>query len=237
MREAPPWRVLPNGPLEKLEDNLWEVEGTIPGMPLNRRMTLVRLADGSIVVHNAICLKEEEQAEIERWGRIGYIIVPNGFHRIDAARYAARYPDAKVLCPDPARKAASKVVRIDGNLTEIPMDPGLSVEKLAGESIEEAVLIARSGSGRTSLVFNDSLMNLPRYPGFKGWLYQALGSTGAPKVTPLIKLYGVKDKAALRAHLERLAALPGLVRAIPGHGAVVEGAGTADVMRGVAAAV
>lgn len=237
MREAPPWRVLPNGPLEKLEDNLWEVEGTVPGMPLNRRMTLVRLQDGSIVVHNAICLKEEEQQEIERWGTIRYIIVPSGFHRMDAPRYAARYPDAKVLCPDAARKGASKVVRVDGNLSEIPKDPGLTVETLEGESIQEAVLIARSGSGRTSLVFNDTLMNLPRYPGFKGWLYQVIGSTGAPKVTPLLKMYAVKDKAALKAHLERLAALPHLVRAIPGHGAVVEGESTADVMRSVAAAV
>jgi hypothetical protein len=237
MREAPPWRVLPNGPLEKLEDNLWEVEGSVPGMPLNRRMTLVRLADGSIVVHNAICLKEEEQLEIERWGHVRYIVVPSGFHRMDAGRYAARYPDAKVLCPDPARKAASKVVRIDGNLSEIPSDPGLSVETLEGENIEEAVLIARSGNGHTSLVFNDSLMNLPRYPGFKGLLYRLMGSTGAPKVTPLMKLYGVKDKAALKAHLGRLAELPGLVRAIPGHGAVVSGAETADVMRSVADAV
>jgi hypothetical protein len=235
MREAPPWRVLPNGPLEKLEDNLWEVEGTVPGMPLNRRMTLVRLQEGSIVVHNAICLKEEEQLEIERWGKVAYIIVPSGFHRMDAPRYAARYPEAKVLCPDPARKGASKVVRVDGNLSEIPGDPGLSVETLDGESIQEAVLIARSAGGRTSLVFNDSLMNLPRYPGFKGWVYRAMGSTGAPKVTPLMKVYGVKDKAALRAHLARLAGLPGLVRAIPGHGAVVEGATTPDVMRNVAA--
>jgi hypothetical protein len=99
------------------------------------------------------------------------------------------------------------------------------------------VLIARSGSGHTSLVFNDSLMNLPVYPGFKGFLYKVMGSTGAPKVTPLMKMYAIKDRAALRAHLERLAALPGLIRAIPGHGAVVEGETTADVMRGVAAAV
>ena len=86
-------------------------------------------------------------------------------------------------------------------------------------------------------MFNDSLMNLPRYPGFKGWLYQAMGSTGAPKVTPLLKMYAVKDKAALRAHLARLAALPNLVRAIPGHGAVVEGESTAEVMSSVAAGV
>lgn len=237
MREAPPWRVLPNGPLEKLEDNLWEVEGSMPGSPINRRMTLVRLQDGSIVVHNAICLKEEEQLELERWGTVRYIIVPNGLHRMDAPRYAARYPGAKVLCPDPARKGAGKVVRVDGNLSELPADPGLAVETLEGERIQEAVFIVRSGGGRTTLVFNDSLMNLPRYPGFKGWLIHAVGSTGAPKVTPLIKLYGVKNKAALRAHLSRLAALPNLARAIPGHGAVVEGGATADVMGSVAAAV
>jgi hypothetical protein len=237
MRQPPAWRVLPNGPLEKLEDNLWEVEGTLPGMPLNRRMTLVRLEDGSIVVHNAICLKEEDQLEIERWGTVRYIIVPSGFHRMDAPRYAARYPEAKVLCPDPARKAASQVVRVDGNLAAIPADPGLSVETLEGERIQEAVLIARSGGGRTSLVFNDSLMNLPAYPGFKGWVLRAMGSTGAPKVTPLMKVYAVKNKAALKAHLERLAALPNLVRAIPGHGAVVEGETTAAVMQRVAAAV
>lgn len=237
MREAPPWRVLPNGPLEKLEDNLWEVEGSLPGMPLNRRMTLVRLQDGSIVVHNAICLKEEDQQEIERWGTIRYVIVPSGFHRMDAPRYAVRYPGAQVLCPDPAKKAASKVVRVDGNLSAIPKDPGLTVETLDGESIEEAVLIARSGSGRTSLVFNDTLMNLPRYPGFMGFVYKAMGSTGAPKVTPLMKVFAVKDKALLKAHLERLAALPGLVRAIPGHGAVVEGERTPEVMLSVAATV
>jgi hypothetical protein len=237
MQQAPPWRVLPNGPLEKLEDNLWEVEGSMPGIPFNRRMTLVRLQDGSIVVHNAICLKEEEQREIERWGTIRYVIVPSGFHRMDAPRYAARYPDAKVLCPDAARKGASKVVRVDGNLSEIPPDPGLTVETLEGASIQEAVLIARSGAGRTSLVFNDFLMNLPRYPGFKGWMLRAMGSTGAPKVTPLMKVYAVKNKPALKAHLERLAALPNLVRAIPGHGAVVEGPTTTEVMHGVAAAV
>jgi hypothetical protein len=237
MKEAPPWRVLPNQPLEKLEDNLWEVEGSLPGMPLNRRMTLVRLQDGSIVVHNAICLKEDEQLEIERWGKIRYIVVPSGFHRMDAPRYAARYPDAKVLCPDAAKAKASKVVRVDGNLSEIPKDPGLTVETLDGESIQEAVLVARHGSGRTSLVFNDTLMNLPRYPGFMGWLYRAMGSGGAPKVTPLMKVFAVKDRAALRAHLERLAALPGLARAIPGHGDVVEGEATPEIMRGVAAAL
>ena len=35
------WKVLPHHPIEKLEPNLWRVEGTVPKMPLRRVMTLV----------------------------------------------------------------------------------------------------------------------------------------------------------------------------------------------------
>ena len=80
-------------------------------------------------------------------------------------------------------------------------------------------------------------MNLPKLPGFKGWLYGVTGSTGGPRVTPLMKVYAVNDKGALRQHLDQLTNVPGLVRAIPAHGAMVEGAETPDVMREVAARV
>lgn len=236
MQHVPTWKVMDNGPLEKLEENLWEVSGNLPNMPMNRRMTLVRLADGSIVVHNAICMNEAEQAEIDAWGTVRYIIVPSGFHRIDAPRYAARYPDAKVVCPAPAKRAVESRVRVDGDLSLIPKDPSLTVETLAGCRIEEGVLTVRSGE-RVTLVFNDTFMNLPKLPGFKGWLYGVSGSTGGPRVTPLMKVYAMNDKAALRQHLERLVNAPGLVRAIPAHGAMVEGAETPDVMRDVAARV
>jgi hypothetical protein len=150
----------------------------------------------------------------------------------------ARYPDAKILCPPAAKSRVGARVRVDGDLGMIPPDPGLTVQTLAGSRIQEAALVVHSGSNaRTTLVFNDTLMNLSKMPGIKGWVYGAIGSVGAPKVTALMKLYSVNDKAALREHLARLAELPGLVRAIPAHGAVIEGEGTPEVMRGVAAAV
>ena len=49
-----PWTVLKHDPLRKLESNLWEVEGELPGMPLRRRMVLVRLSDGRLVIHSPI---------------------------------------------------------------------------------------------------------------------------------------------------------------------------------------
>jgi hypothetical protein len=234
---SPEWRVLENGPLEKLEDNLWEVEGSVPGMPLKRRMTVVRLGDGSLCVHNAICLEEPVQRELEAWGPVRFVVVPNGWHRIDAPAYAARYPDAKILCPDPARKAVSKKVRVDGNLSLLPSDPSLTHVALEGSSIGEHVLTVRSGR-RTSLVFNDTLFNLPKLSGFKGFVYGLMGSTGAPKVTPLMRAVSVRDRAALRRHLETLADTPGLERVIPGHGFVAEGPDAAHhVMRAAAASL
>ncbi len=230
-----PWNVALHESIVKLDENLWTVEAVLPSLPMRRRMTLIRLTDGSVVVSSAICLSDEAAREVDAWGPVRFIIVPNAWHRIDAPAYAARYPEARVVCPDPARKRVQKVVRVDGNLSLLPEDPALSSAALAGSSIEEHVLTVRSGA-RASLVFGDSVMNLPPLPGFRGWLYGAIGSTGAPKVTPLMKLVSVRDRARLRAHLGELAETPGLTRVVPGHGSCVEGATEAPaVMRAVSA--
>jgi hypothetical protein len=223
------WSVGEHGPLEKHEPNLWTVEAAVPSMPLKRRMALVRLDDGSVVVHSAICLDDATQREVEAWGPIRFIVVPNRFHRLDARAYAERYPEARVICPDPAQKFVQNKTRVDGNLTLLPADPGLSAEKLAGSKLEEHVLVVRTGA-RVTLVFNDTVFNLPKLGGFKGWMYGVIGSTGAPKMTPLMRLVSLGDRAALHAQLEKLTATPGLVRVIPGHGTIVEGAAQATAM-------
>jgi hypothetical protein len=223
------WNVGEHGALEKLEPNLWTVEAAVPNLPLRRRMTLVRLGDGSVVVHSAVCLAEALQREIDAWGTVRFVFVPNGWHRLDARAYAERYPDARVVCPDGARKLVAKKVRVDGNPSLVPADSTLALEKLRGSRIEEHALVVRSGE-RVSLVFGDTVFNLPKLSGFHGWVYGAIGSTGAPKVTPLMRLVSVNDRSALRAQLETLTATPSLYRVIPGHGTVVEGASDATAM-------
>jgi hypothetical protein len=217
-----PWTVLDHSPLRELEQNVWEVTGTVPGMPIGRHMTAIKLSDGSLVIHNAVCLREEEQRRLDAWGPIRYVIVPNGWHRLDAPAYAERYPEAKVLCPEPARARVEKAVRVDGTFELLPHDPSLSVETLAGSRSQEAVFIARSGA-RSTLVFNDTVMNLGQIPGFMGWVYDLMGSSGGPKVTPLMRMLSVNDRGALRAHLTRLATLPEIAHIVPGHGSLIQG--------------
>src|SRR5688500_15019070 len=106
------WKVLPHGPIERLTENLWRVRGELGRIPIGRVMTLARRSDGTVVIHNAIALEELLMEEIESWGRPSFILVPNRFHRIDAPAFAARYPEARVLCPARATKKVAQVVRV-----------------------------------------------------------------------------------------------------------------------------
>src|SRR5262249_14085749 len=59
------WRVFPHRGLEKLEPNLWRVEGDLPGGNGTRVMTVARMRDGGLVIHSAIALEEPLMAELE----------------------------------------------------------------------------------------------------------------------------------------------------------------------------
>ncbi len=60
-----------------------------------------------------------------------------------------------------------------------------------------------------------------------------MGSTGGPRVTRIGRLFVVRDRGALRAYLEKLAADPKLERIIMSHGAPIV-RDPADVLRSIA---
>src|SRR3954468_22815984 len=138
------WNVLPHRPIEKLTENLWRIEGDLPGMPLKRVMTIIKRQDGSLIVHNAIPLGEGEMAELEAFGTVRYIIVPNGYHRLDAGVYKQRYPQAPVLCPRGARQKVAQVVAVDGTYEDLQPDDAVTVTTLEGVGAQEGVLLVRS---------------------------------------------------------------------------------------------
>jgi hypothetical protein len=83
-----------------------------------------------------------------------------------------------------------------------------------------------------TLLFNDAYQD---NTGYKLPLpLKILGFGGGPKVVPVFKWFFTKDKAALKAHLDRLAGLPGLSRIVPCHGAI-KSEGAAETLKQVAA--
>jgi hypothetical protein len=211
------WQVFPHRPIEKLEPNLWRVEGDLPGSNGTRVMTLARLRDGTLVVHNGIALEPELMAEIEGFGKPAFIMVPNGFHRLDSKIFKDRYPSAKVVCPAGAKKKVSEVVKVDLTCAEMPKDDDVSFAYWDGTAEREAIMIVKS-PGKTTLVINDILANIRKLSGLWGFLMAPTGRTSVPR---LMRWMMIKDKKALGAQLERLAAEPQLARIIVSHGAMI----------------
>lgn len=225
------FRVLPHGPLLQLADNLHRAEGTIPNMSLKRNMVVVRKRDGSLVIHNAVALDPSGMRALEALGTPRYLIVPNRGHRLDAPAFKARYPELRVFTPRGGRAKVEEKVKVDGGYEDFPSDDEVRLEMLHGVDEGEGALIARSSDGLT-LVLNDVVMNMDRKRDPLGFLFTTLmGSAPGPRVSRLSKLVFVKDRAALRADLERYAALPELVRLIVAHEKVSHGPEAASALR------
>jgi hypothetical protein len=215
------WKVLDHGEPEALSDNLWSVTGTVPKMPLRRRMIVARSRDGGLILHSAIAMDEAGMAWLEGLGALQVLVVPNGWHRLDAPRYKARYPQLRVLCPAGSEKRVARVVAVDATYDDgqpFAGDDSIALIHLDGVGRSEGVMRVRSADGHT-LVFNDAVFNLAHLPGFFGLIYgRLMGSTGGARVTPLFRFWAMRQKKHFRAHLERLAQTPDLRRIFVAHG-------------------
>ena len=228
------WTVLPHAPIERLSERLWRIEGALPNMPLRRVMAIARRSDGGLVVHNAIAVDDAAIAAIQALGPIAAIVVPSGYHRLDAGVFHDRYPAARVICPRGARAKVEQVAPVTGGYEDEPADPAIALETLDGTAANEGVMIVRDGDG-TSLVFNDIVFNMPHQRGVSGFVLRFLtASTGGPRVSRIARWFIARDKPALRGHLERLAATPALRRILVSHHEVID-RDPARVLRDVAA--
>ncbi|HEY1958164.1 MAG TPA: hypothetical protein VGH28_21240 [Polyangiaceae bacterium] len=236
MSQDAEWKVLPHGPIAQLEENLWTVTGelAIPFNPLKRVMTIARRSDGKLVLHGLMALEESAQREIESLGEIAHLVVPSGFHRLDAARYRARYPGARLYAPKGGRARVEKKTKIDATYERYATDGATSLEGVDGLADREGALVVRSKRGVT-YVMNDALFNMPAQGGLAGFvLAKVTQSSGGPRVSRTARIGIVADRARYRAALEAIAAVEGLVRVIVAHHVPIEG-DVASAVRGAAA--
>jgi hypothetical protein len=228
---------LPHGPIEELSENLWRVEGDLPHFSMHRVMTVVRLSDGRLVIHSAIALDEASMKQLEAWGTPAFLLIPHSRHRLDAPRFKERYPSLRVLVPPAVLDKARAVVSVDGTYSDLPPDAALRLEVLGGTGGAEGALIVQSADG-ASVVLNEVVFDLePPKSAVGRAALRLVGFGPGARVTPVVKLELVKDKLQLKAHLERLAATPNLVRLIVSHSRMSEGPAAAAALLNAAASV
>ena len=212
------WTVLHHDPIQKLSENLWCVQGVMPDGKTTRKMSVIRMRDGSLLFHNAIALSEPSMQELEAFGRPAYIVVPGAFHRQDARIWKDRYPEAKVVSPRGAAKRVASIVPVELSYAEMPSDDSVKLSHFEGVKEREGYVEVRSADG-TTLIINDIVCNLPKSGGLLGFFMAPTGHPSVPRVT---RWMVTKARGALGEHLDTLAKTPALRRLILSHGDNVE---------------
>jgi hypothetical protein len=197
---------------------------------IDRRMTVIRRANGTLWFYHAVPLREPELQEVLAWGRPEALIVGHAEHGSDAVPFAERL-GLKIYGPKSNEVALKKKFPLAGTLEALPADPDVRFFELEGTKKGDASGWVKSGA-KVSLLFSDAYQD---HRDTKG-AARFFGFSGGPKVVPLFRFAFTRDAKALKGHFERLAETPDLARILPTHGRVLaeDPAGT---LRAVAASL
>jgi hypothetical protein len=212
-------KVYPHGDLESPIGGVWIVTGR-SAFPLYRRMTVWKLPDGSLLAHSVIAMDDARLAALDALGRVSIILVPNGGHRLDAGFYKKRYPEARVVAPAAARAKVEEVIAVDAVAEEALPPHGITIHPLPGWKHDElGYELGLPGGGR-AVVLCDVLTNANPIPRFGGWVTSNITTAvkGPLGVARIMKLVLLKDRAAARDGLARLADIPDLRLVSTAHG-------------------
>jgi hypothetical protein len=217
------WKVLPHGALTEVDEGIFTVTGELR-MPLGsfpRRMVLVRLTGGRLLIFSAIALDSPGMAKLESHGTPAFLVVPSDMHRIDAHPFKERYPQIKVVTPSGARVKVAQVVLVDTTSPDFG-DPAVTFVTVQGTEEHEFALVLHRPGG-TTLVLNDIVGNIRDASGLTGWMLRLAGFAGdAPRVPRVVKKKLIDDTDALRLQLLQWSELPNLRRILVAHGEPVE---------------
>ena len=201
--------------------------------PLKRRMTIVRLRSGGLLIHNAIRLHEPDYARLAKLGPVAGIVVPNFFHSSDAHFYKLRFPQAGLYVSRGVAGKMRKRCPVDGILPEAwPWQDEVACLEFQGTRwLFENVLLHRAS--RTA-IFTDLVFNMQTDVAGGTRLFFMLNKIHK-RFGPsrLLRWVLVNDMQKARASFREILALD-FDRAVMNHGEVLERGAKRALERGCA---
>lgn len=215
MPHATPHPIYSHGGPVPLAENVWQVTGSLK-IPVPRNMTIVRGPGGELVLYSVIAMNAGGMGELEALGRPRFMVIPHRRHQMDAPFYAARYPELRIVAPEPARIHG---VTVNGGLAELrPL--GIEAFVLPGNDHEDVVMDIPFGDAR-ALCVCESLGNV-KMSGVLSLLFRALGPPGGGfGVARAVRLREIPERARLRAWLHSQAERTDVRALLFGHGAPI----------------
>src|SRR5205085_9380822 len=89
-----------------IDDRLWALNRPVwfAGVRLRARSTVLRLDDGSLLLHSPAPPTDGLAEQLRALGPVRWLVVPNRFHHLGTPAAAAHFPDARVVGPGSALK-------------------------------------------------------------------------------------------------------------------------------------
>jgi hypothetical protein len=189
-------------PLQVLSPSIWNVDHAfrMAGMDFGTRTTVIRLSNGSLVLHAPGEILPEKAAAIDALGPVAAIIAPNLFHHLFLGAAHQRWPQAKVYAP-PGLKEKVPDLHIDQVLQpEGELGPGLHYLLVRGVPKMGEVILHHPGD--KALVVGDISFNFVDHPQW--WLRTFMTLNGCYGKLGFSRLGRsmVSDQAALRESIE-----------------------------------
>lgn len=202
-------------------DKIWTFERPVWFSGVRQRVntTVVRLDDGSLLLHSPAPAAEAIAAQLRSLGPVRWLVVPNCFHHLGTPAAAAQFPEARVVGPASAR-GRNKALKIHSEIAQLGEQvPELETLPLAGVPfLDETVLYHRP----TQTLLGADIVLCPNAKDHFSLRFAArlLGFYDQVRVPYDVK-NKIPDKAAaarsIRAMIERPAE-----RLIVGHADVIE---------------
>lgn len=187
------------------------------GMELTATMTVLRLGDGSLLVHSPVMLTPERRAAVDALGPVAHLYSPNTYHHLRIGDWARAYPSAKVHAPPGLAKKRPdlRIDRMHGSTPEPAFAGVVDEVRIEGFRLQETALFHRPSR---TLVVADLVHNIGRPAHAWTALYaKVMGFYGRVALSRMIRLAAFPDRVAARCSVDLLLALP-FQRVVVGHG-------------------
>ncbi len=216
--------------LNQLAKNIWECPQALRfvGAEIGCRMTCVRLQSGDVVVHSPIRGSEPLYAEVEKLGRVRWLVAPNAFHHLFVKAWWERFPEATALVAPKLHKKRPDLANAP-TLADIPSTWGdeLQAIAIAGlPTIDEHVFFHRPSA---TLILTDLAFHFGRdSPFLTRWMIRLTGRLGKLAPTLLERLL-VRNRKQFKASLEQVLEWP-FERVVVSHGEILESKTARDAL-------
>lgn len=189
--------------MRKLGAGIWihERPFRLFGAEFGNRMTIIEVGDGALLVHSPIALDDALKSDVERLGRVAYLITPNAFHGMFTDDWMAAFPDARHFTArtDDTGKNRSEPLSLSAIAG---LSPVLEAARMEGmPKIQEYVFYHRPSCTLilTDLAFNSGT-DVPVWTKIFFSLNGAYGKFGPSRLMRSM----ITDKAAFKASLTAL---------------------------------